>query len=808
MFKKKKKLNNTENNNSNSKNEGNSFFKNKNLIFKIVAFFVIVGAIIGILCGVLIPRTKEVTIRDIPTFQQYLAANPSVSQKDIQNQLILQTDGGAFITISSESLQDAEISPLAALSHKNVYLVYLPNSSIGKMEFMFSVYDNAFGPSAIQIGSTVIALQNTATIAYLSLHSHSSINKHLAYSDSYSILSQLSSIKHSNLDDTNIPGVTQVSAIINKYKNTNIFNFLQYVYLNTGAWSFPQAGFNWSLFIEALFLVFFVLIMSMSFLSMYKSGGGMAGGDIFSIGKSPAKFAKTSVRFSDVGGIGEEKYELQEIVDFLKKPSKYASMGARIPKGVILYGPPGTGKTLLAKAVAGEAGVPFLETNGSSFEDMLVGVGAKRVRDLFARAKKSAPSIIFIDEIDSVAGKRSNSRVGDNGLANQTINELLSQMDGFNSKSGVIVIAATNRLDMLDDAILRPGRFDRQIPVNLPDIDERVDILKIHSRNKNISAKVSLEDVARRTPGFSGAQLENVLNEAALLAVRHDSNTITLGDIDEAIDRVVGGPAKHNRKTSFEEKKQISFHEAGHALVGLNVKGADIVEKITIIPRGKAAGYTLQTPSIQELQIQKKSDLLGLVASTLGGRACEEIIYGTDSISTGASNDLYKATRIVRAMVTQLGMTDVGLMQYVPSEGEVNPYKTDYSEKTAQEIDNKINEILYERYDFAKKIITENKRELELIVESLLILETIDRKQIEHIHKQKDLPPEVKAKIDYLVKTNQLDEAYLFEEEKIKFIPNYESNKHQTNKDQTSTNSNNHEDNQNNDLTNKDKTDK
>ncbi|MBO6042641.1 ATP-dependent zinc metalloprotease FtsH [bacterium] len=548
--------------------------------------------------------------------------------------------------------------------------------------------------------------------------------------------------------------------------------------------------------------------MSMSFLSMYKSGGGMAGGDIFSIGKSPAKFAKTSVRFSDVGGIGEEKYELQEIVDFLKKPSKYASMGARIPKGVILYGPPGTGKTLLAKAVAGEAGVPFLETNGSSFEDMLVGVGAKRVRDLFARAKKSAPSIIFIDEIDSVAGKRSNSRVGDNGLANQTINELLSQMDGFNSKSGVIVIAATNRLDMLDDAILRPGRFDRQIPVNLPDIDERVDILKIHSRNKNISAKVSLEDVARRTPGFSGAQLENVLNEAALLAVRHDSNTITLGDIDEAIDRVVGGPAKHNRKTSFEEKKQISFHEAGHALVGLNVKGADIVEKITIIPRGKAAGYTLQTPSIQELQIQKKSDLLGLVASTLGGRACEEIIYGIDSISTGASNDLYKATRIVRAMVTQLGMTDVGLMQYVPSEGEVNPYKTDYSEKTAQEIDNKINEILYERYDFAKKIITENKRELELIVESLLILETIDRKQIEHIHKQKDLPPEVKAKIDYLVKTNQLDEAYLFEEEKIKFIPNYESNKHQTNKDQTSTNSNNHEDNQNNDLTNKDKTDK
>ena len=265
----------------------------------------------------------------------------------------------------------------------------------------------------------------------------------------------------------------------------------------------------------------------------------MGASDIFSMGKSQAKLASSKVRFSDVGGIGEEKYELEEIVDFLKQPKKYVSMGARVPKGVILYGPPGTGKTLLAKAVAGEANVPFLETSGSAFEDMLVGVGAKRVRDMFQRAKKSAPAIIFIDEIDSVAGKRGNNRVGDSGLANQTINELLSQMDGFNTSSGVIVIAATNRLDMLDEAILRPGRFDRQIPVNLPDINERVEILKIHSRNKNISSKVSLEDVARRTPGFSGAQLENILNEAALMAVRNNSTVITLADIDEGIDRII-----------------------------------------------------------------------------------------------------------------------------------------------------------------------------------------------------------------------------------------------------------------------------
>ena len=810
MFKNKKKDNISNSADSDSKNTNNNRNKIWKLVLKGSLILAVLGIIIAILCSFLIQRTKEVTVRDIPTVKQYLAANPGVEESEVANDFILQIAGGTYVTVSEQNLQHAEISAIGATGRKTIYLVYLPNTSIGNIKFLFSIFDNSYGPSAIQIGSTVVALQNTATIAYLTLNQKAIKNStNLPYSDIYSIVSKRNIITpnylRNNLVTTNnIPGVTQVSQIVAKYKGTNIGNFLEYVYLNTNVWLFPSRGFNWSVFFQIVFLVIYVILILSLVFGMYKGGSGMAGGDIFSIGKSPAKFAKTNVRFSDVGGIGEEKFELQEIVDFLKKPSKYASMGARIPKGVILYGPPGTGKTLLAKAVAGEAGVPFLETSGSSFEDMLVGVGAKRVRDLFARAKKAAPSIIFIDEIDSVAGKRSSSRMGDGSIANQTINELLSQMDGFNSKSGVIVIAATNRLDMLDEAILRPGRFDRQIPVNLPDIDERVDILKIHSRNKNISSKVSLEDIARRTPGFSGAQLENVLNEAALLAVRHDSNTITLGDIDEAIDRVVGGPAKHNRKTSFEEKKQISFHEAGHALVGLNVKGADIVEKITIIPRGKAAGYTLQTPSIQELQIQKKSDLLGLVASTLGGRASEEIIYGKDSISTGASNDLYKATRIVRAMVTQLGMTDVGLMQYVPSEGEVNPYKSDYSEKTAQEIDHKINEILYERYDFAKKVITENKRELELIVESLLILETIDRKQIEYIHKEKDLPLEVKAKIEYLVKTNQLDEAYLFEEERIQFIPGYKSNKdnnlnkealttiedkHQTNEEEKNQNS-------------------
>ena len=536
---------------------------------------------------------------------------------------------------------------------------------------------------------------------------------------------------------------------------------------------------NWlGLIFNILPLIVSIIIIVLIFKSFKGMQGGAAGGadSIFGIGKSQAKIAQSEVKFTDVAGIEEEKGELIEIVDYLKRPERYAAMGARVPKGVILYGPPGTGKTLLAKAVAGEAKVPFFQVSGSAFEDMLVGVGAKRVRDLFQKAVKAAPSIIFIDEIDSVGSKRGKLETTSGSLADQTLNQLLAEMDGFSGRSGVIVMAATNRLDVLDEALLRPGRFDRHIQVNLPDIKERTAILKIHSRNKNLSKSVDLEDISRRTPGFSGAQLENVLNEATLLAVRKNKTSINTEDLDEAIDRVIAGPAKKTRVISPEEKKQIAYHEAGHALVGLHTKGSDVVQKITIIPRGQAAGYTLSVPEIQELSIQKKSDLLGMIAGALGGRASEEIVYGKDAVSTGASNDLYKVTNIVRSMVMQLGMSDVGMTQFVPSEGSLNPYQQKlYSETTALSIDKEIDKIIKKQYEYACKIIKENRKELDLIVESLLTLETIVKPQIDYIHKYKQLPKEVLEKKAEQLKKKE-EEAKLKKQEESKVIDDKKEN--------------------------------
>ena len=513
----------------------------------------------------------------------------------------------------------------------------------------------------------------------------------------------------------------------------------------------PPATNVWYIILQLLPTVVMIGLLVWFWFNISKMSGvvGKSDDSIFGIGRSTAKIAKSIVKFSDVAGIEEEKNELIEIVDYLKNPEKYAAMGARTPRGVILYGPPGTGKTLLAKAVAGEASVPFFQANGSSFDDMLVGVGAKRVRDLFNRAKRAAPAIIFIDEIDSVASKRGRNDVigGSSGIADQTINQLLAEMDGFNTKTGVVVMADTNRLDALDEAILRPGRFDRHIQVNLPDIKEREAILKIHARNKNISNSVNLTNIARRTPGFSGAQLENVLNEATLLTVRLGKTAIGMAEIDEAIDRVIAGPAKHSRVITEEEKKQIAYHEAGHALVGLHTKGGDVVEKITIIPRGAAAGYTLATPEKQELAIQKKSDLLAIVRTTLAGRASEEIIYGKDAISTGASNDLYKVTNIVRSMVSQLGMSDVGMTQFIPSQGVIPAYaQKTFSEVTNQKIDKEIEHIIQFEYHKAKSIIKNNLHELNLIVETLLLLETIVKDQIDFIHKKLQLPPEAQER--------------------------------------------------------------
>lgn len=534
--------------------------------------------------------------------------------------------------------------------------------------------------------------------------------------------------------------------------------FALLLYNNSTKLDFIPTPFNWAALVSSLFpILFIILIMWLSYRMMKKNGLGGAEG-IFGIGKMNSTPVKSNVRFTDVAGISEVKEELLEIVDFIKRPTKYAEMGARCPKGLLLYGPPGTGKTLIAKAVAGEANCSFYQTSGSSFDDMLVGVGAKRVKDIFATARKNAPAIIFIDEVDSVAAKRgSNKLAGDGGgFADQTINQLLAEMDGFDTKTGVIVIAATNRLDVIDEAFLRPGRFDRQIQVSLPDIKEREEILKIHSRNKNISKSVDLLEIARRTPGFSGAQLENVLNEATLLAVRENKIAVTTNNIDEAIDRTIGGPKRTMRVMTDSEKRQISYHEAGHALVGLYADSPEVVQKITIIPRGNAAGYTLQTPKEQEKQIQTKQDLLDMIRMTLGGRAAEEIIFGSNKISTGAANDLYKVTKIVRSMVTQLGMSELGLTQFVPSEGQ-QPMFNQYSDQTGKLIDSTIDKIIKIEYEKAKKIILEHKDELDLFVETLLTLETILKHQIDYIHNNKQLPKEVlemKKEIQ-----NQKDEA-------------------------------------------------
>ncbi len=519
-------------------------------------------------------------------------------------------------------------------------------------------------------------------------------------------------------------------------------------YVTTNADHLPSPSSNiFYVVLHSLPSILLVYLLFSSMLTFSKISKGKNGNDIFSLGKNQSILAKSNVKFKDVAGIEEEKSELIEIVDYLRNPEKYVAMGARTPRGVLLYGPPGTGKTLLAKAVAGEAKVPFFQVSGSSFEDTFVGVGAKRVRDLFAKAKKAAPAIIFIDEIDSVAAKRGQNTTIGGGFVDQTINQLLAEMDGFNTKTGIVVMAATNRLKTLDEAILRPGRFDRIIQVYLPDIKEREAILKMHAKNKNLSTKINLNDIARRTPGFSGAQLENVLNEATLLAVRQNKNVITIADIDEAIDRVMAGPAKHTRVISEEEKKQIATHEAGHALVGLFTKGGEVVEKITIIPRGAAAGYMLSAPEKQEIAIKKKSDLLAIVRMALGGRAAEIVKFGKDAISTGAINDLYKATSIVKTMVTQLGMSEAGMTQFVPYQETKLPFEQKfYSNETALKIDKEIENIIQIEYSNAIKIIKNNKKELNLLVESLMILETIVKEQIDYIHKNLALPPEAIAR--------------------------------------------------------------
>jgi len=483
-----------------------------------------------------------------------------------------------------------------------------------------------------------------------------------------------------------------------------------------------------SLILPILFIIFLVVMAK-----GLQSGGSQA----MSFGKSKAKLmldSKVKIMFKDVAGIDEEKQELEEIVDFLKNGEKYIKLGAKIPKGVLLVGVPGTGKTLMAKAVAGEAGVPFFSISGSDFVEMFVGVGASRVRDLFEQAKKHQPCIIFIDEIDAVGRQRGAGLGGGHDEREQTLNQLLVEMDGFDENVNIIVIAATNRPDILDNALLRPGRFDRQIVINRPDILGREQILMVHAKNKPLADEVDLKVLAKRTPGFTGADLQNLLNEAALLAARHDKLKINMDDLEEAIDKVMAGPEKKSRIISDEEKENTAYHEVGHALLSKLLKHCDPLHKVSIIPRGMALGITMTLPEKDHLTMTKVQ-LLDRITMTLGGRVAEELVYGKDAITTGASNDLEKVTALARKMVTAYGMSEkMGYMAYGKSEehvfmGRDFGHARDFSEEIAADIDKEVKKIVDECYADATKLLQENKDVLEYISKKLLEEETLDEKE-------------------------------------------------------------------------------
>ena len=488
-------------------------------------------------------------------------------------------------------------------------------------------------------------------------------------------------------------------------------------------------------------------------------------------GKSRARLntEDNQVTFKDVAGLKEEKEEVKELIDFLKDPKKFQKLGARIPKGVLLMGPPGTGKTLLARAVAGEANVPFYFISGSDFVELFVGVGASRVRDMFQQAKRNAPCLIFIDEIDAVGRQRGTGLGGGHDEREQTLNQLLTEMDGFGANEGIIIIAATNRPDVLDPALLRPGRFDRQVTVNLPDVRGREEILGVHAKNKILADGITLKNLAKRTPGFSGADLENLLNEAALLAVRRNKNEITMSEIDEATDRVLMGPAKVSHKYSEDDRKLVAYHEAGHAVIGLKLRSASDVQKVTIIPRGSAGGYNMMVPTEEKL-CSTKTDLLEEITGLLGGRTAEEIVFG--EITTGAHNDFEKATKIVRAMVTEYGMSDLGPLQFEQQSGSVflgRDYNKPqhFSNEVANEIDMEMRKIIDNCHKKAMDIIKKNKDLLKLIAETLLEYETLTKEQIDYLVEHGQMPEEDAENLESLSITKLREMA------KEKGIKNY-----------------------------------
>ena len=533
-----------------------------------------------------------------------------------------------------------------------------------------------------------------------------------------------------------------------KSRVPDVTNFMNFVnpYILQGKLDFksePQVGPPWwvqmlpSLFLIIIFIIFWYIFMQQA------QGGG--GSKVMSFGKSRARMVTDKdkrVTFNDVAGADEEKEELQEIVEFLKYPKKFLDLGARIPKGVLLVGPPGTGKTLLAKAVAGEAGVPFFSISGSDFVEMFVGVGAARVRDLFEQAKKNAPCIVFIDEIDAVGRQRGAGLGGGHDEREQTLNQLLVEMDGFSVNEGIIVIAATNRPDILDPALLRPGRFDRHITVGIPDIKGREEILKIHARNKPLAPDVSLQVLARRTPGFTGADLENLMNEAALLAARRGLKQITMAELEEAITRVIAGPEKRSRIMSEKDKKLVAYHEAGHAVVAKLLPNTPPVHEVTIIPRGRAGGYTMLLPE-EDKYYMSKSEMMDEIVHLLGGRVAESLVL--NDISTGAQNDIERATSIARKMVTEYGMSDrLGPMTFGTKSEEVFLGRDlgrtrNYSEEVAAEIDREIKRIIEEAYKRAESLLKGNIEKLHRVAKALIEREKLNGEELEKVFNGEDI---------------------------------------------------------------------
>ena len=523
---------------------------------------------------------------------------------------------------------------------------------------------------------------------------------------------------------------------------------------------------NSSLLMIVVNVLPFIILVGLAFYFLSKQVGN--GSKSFDFGKSKAKLHtdKNKVTFDDVAGLKEEKVEVKELIDFLKNPKKFQKLGARIPKGILLVGPPGTGKTLLARAVAGEANVPFYYISGSDFVELFVGVGASRVRDMFKQAKQTAPCLIFIDEIDAVGRQRGTGLGGGHDEREQTLNQLLTEMDGFGANEGIIIIAATNRPDVLDPALLRPGRFDRQVTVSLPDFNERKEILSVHAKNKVLAKDVTLDNLAKRTSGFSGADLENLLNEAALLAVRRDKNEVTMTEIDEAHDRVLMGPAKTSRNITKEDKKITAYHEAGHVVAGLKLEQSNIVQKVTIIPRGMAGGYT-NIQSEDERMHTTKRELLETISTLLAGRVTESLVF--DDITTGASNDIERATKIARAMVCEYGMSELGPMQLEQNESSVflgRDYNKsrNFSDQVAFEIDKEIRKIIDECYKKTEDIIKNNMKLVDLIAENLVKYETLTKEQIDYLvenGKMKDEEVKKEEKDD-----NTLDELKSLAKEK------------------------------------------